>query len=82
LITIIEDTKDLSEIKVEDLQGTLEAHEMKKSERGNGKNDDQALFAKFKNYAEKKEKWKKNKKSKEGGSNNEDKVESSSKNQG
>jgi hypothetical protein len=32
---------------------------MKKSERGNGKNDDKVLFAKSKNYAEKKEKWKK-----------------------
>jgi hypothetical protein len=54
----IEETKYLSELKV-DLQGTLEAHELKKSERGNGKNDDKVLFAKSKNYAEKKEKWKK-----------------------
>jgi hypothetical protein len=48
----IEETKDLSELMVADLHGKLEAREMKKSKWGNGKNDDQALFAKFKNYAE------------------------------
>jgi hypothetical protein len=31
IVVTIEETKDLSELKVEDLQGTLEAHEMKKS---------------------------------------------------
>jgi CII-binding regulator of phage lambda lysogenization HflD len=33
IVVTIEETKDLSELKVKDPQGTLEAHEMKKSER-------------------------------------------------
>jgi hypothetical protein len=41
------------------LQATLVAQELKKSKRGNERNDDQALQAKFKNRGTKKEKLKK-----------------------
>ncbi|MCH94065.1 retrovirus-related Pol polyprotein from transposon TNT 1-97, partial [Trifolium medium] len=78
IVVTIEETKDLSEVKIEDLQSTLEAHEMKHGERDQGKEDEQALYAKFKKFQSNKKNWQKNKKafkkSKEGV---EDKPESS-----
>ncbi|GAU35142.1 hypothetical protein TSUD_394680 [Trifolium subterraneum] len=50
IVVTIEQTKDLSEIKMEDLQSTLEVHELKHGERNHGKEDEQALFVKFKKY--------------------------------
>ncbi|PNX57137.1 hypothetical protein L195_g058543, partial [Trifolium pratense] len=46
IVVTIEETKDLSEVKIEDLQSTLEAHEMKHGERDHGKDDEQVLLAK------------------------------------
>ncbi|GAU30142.1 hypothetical protein TSUD_360350 [Trifolium subterraneum] len=57
IVVTIEQTKDLSEIKMEDLQSTLEAHELKHGERNHGKEDEQALFVKFKKYQDEKKKW-------------------------
>ncbi|CAJ2640476.1 unnamed protein product [Trifolium pratense] len=63
IVVTIEETKDLSEIKIEDLQSTLEAHEMKHGGRNHGKEDEQALFVKFKKYQDDKKKWQKKKES-------------------
>jgi hypothetical protein len=57
IVVTIEETKDLSEIKIEDLQSTLEAHELKHGKRSHGKEDEQALFSKFKKYQSEKKKW-------------------------
>ncbi|GAU38713.1 hypothetical protein TSUD_396410 [Trifolium subterraneum] len=57
IVVTIEQTKDLSEIKMEDLQSTLETHELKHCERNHGKEDEQALFVKFKKYQDEKKKW-------------------------
>ncbi|GAU40816.1 hypothetical protein TSUD_398000 [Trifolium subterraneum] len=69
IVVTIEQTKDLSEIKMEDLQSTLKAHELKHGERNHGKEDEQALFVKFKRYQDEKKKWQNKKVSskKEGG---------------
>ncbi|GAU29140.1 hypothetical protein TSUD_59070 [Trifolium subterraneum] len=56
IVVTIEQTKDLSEIKMEDLQSTLEAHELKHGERNHGKEDEQTLFVKFKKYQDEKKK--------------------------
>ncbi|PNY00322.1 hypothetical protein L195_g023599, partial [Trifolium pratense] len=66
IVVIIEEIKDLSKIKIEDLQSTLEAHEMKHGGRNHGKEDEQALFVKFKKYQDDKKKWQKKKESKKG----------------
>ncbi|GAU13535.1 hypothetical protein TSUD_346390 [Trifolium subterraneum] len=79
IVVTIEQTKDLSEIKMEDLQSTLEAHELKHGERNHGKEDEQALFVKFKKYQDKKKKWQNKKGSKKGKESVEDKPESSKK---
>ncbi|GAU33536.1 hypothetical protein TSUD_143290 [Trifolium subterraneum] len=79
IVVTIEQTKDLSEIKVEDLQSTLEAHELKHGERNHGKEDEQALFVKFKKYQNEKKKWQNKKGSKKGKESVEDKPESSKK---
>jgi hypothetical protein len=50
IVVTIEETKDLSEVKLEDLQSTLEAHEMKHGDKDQGKEDEQALDAKFKKF--------------------------------
>ncbi|KAK2442743.1 putative mitochondrial protein [Trifolium repens] len=73
IVVTIEETKDLSEVKLEDLQSTLEAHEMKHGEKDQGKEDEQALYAKFKKFQNKKN-WQK---SKNGKDCVEDKPESS-----
>ncbi|GAU45642.1 hypothetical protein TSUD_175560 [Trifolium subterraneum] len=65
IVVTIEQTRDLSEIKMEDLQSTLEAHELKHGERNHGKEDEQALFVKFKKYQDEKKKWQNKKGSKE-----------------
>ncbi|GAU45877.1 hypothetical protein TSUD_401030, partial [Trifolium subterraneum] len=64
IVVTIEQTRDLSEIKMEDLQSTLEAHELKHGERNHGKGDEQALFVKFKKYQDEKKKWQNKKGSK------------------
>ncbi|GAU43866.1 hypothetical protein TSUD_179610 [Trifolium subterraneum] len=66
IVVTIEQTKDSSEIKMEDLQSTLEAHELKHGERNHGKEDEQALFVKFKKYQDEKKKWQNKKGSKKG----------------
>ncbi|WJX93643.1 hypothetical protein P8452_75143 [Trifolium repens] len=66
IVVTIEETKDLSEIKIEDLQSTLEAHELKHGERSHDKEDEQALFSKFKKYQSDKKKWQNKKDSKKG----------------
>ena len=53
IVVTIEETKDLSEVKLEDLQSTLEAHEMKHGEKDQDKEDEQALYAKFKKFMNK-----------------------------
>ncbi|WJX60656.1 hypothetical protein P8452_45840 [Trifolium repens] len=75
IVVTIEETKDLSEVKLEDLQSTLEAHEMKHGEKDQGKEDEQALYAKFKKFQNNKKNWQKNKNGKDCV---EDKPESSS----
>ncbi|GAU20399.1 hypothetical protein TSUD_12170 [Trifolium subterraneum] len=79
IVVTIEQTKDLSEIKMEDLQSTLEAHESKHGERNHGKEDEQALFVKFKKYQDEKKKWQNKKGSKKGKESVEEKPESSEK---
>ncbi|GAU17773.1 hypothetical protein TSUD_171610 [Trifolium subterraneum] len=79
IVVTIEQTKDLSEIKMEDLHSTLEAHELKHGERNHGKEDEQALFVKFKKYQDEKKKWQNKKSSKKGKKSVEDKPESSKK---
>ncbi|WJX17845.1 hypothetical protein P8452_07710 [Trifolium repens] len=78
IVVTIEETKDLSEIKIEDLQSTLEAHELKHGERSHGKEDEQALFSKFKKYQSEKKKWQNKKDSKKSKENAETVPESSS----
>ncbi|GAU40215.1 hypothetical protein TSUD_397430 [Trifolium subterraneum] len=79
IVVTIEQTRDLSEIKMEDLQSTLEAHELKHGERNHGKEDEQALFVKFRKYQDEKKKWQNKKGSKKGKKSVEDKPESSKK---
>ncbi|GAU46224.1 hypothetical protein TSUD_374700 [Trifolium subterraneum] len=79
IMVTIEQTKDLSEIKMEDLQSTLEAHELKHGERNHGKEDEQALFVKFKKYEDENKKWQNKKGSKKGKESVEDKSDSSKK---
>src|SRR6266487_6236914 len=79
IVVTIEQTRDLSEIKMEDLQSTLEAHELKHGERNHGREDEQALFVKFKRYQDEKKKWQNKKGSKKGKESVEDKPESSKK---
>lgn len=72
----IEETKDLDNMKIEELQSTLEAHEMKIAEREIEKQDEHTLFSKFYKLEASKDKWKdKSKKHKYG----EDKPETSHK---
>ncbi|GAU25767.1 hypothetical protein TSUD_222240 [Trifolium subterraneum] len=82
IVVTIEQTKDLSEIKMEDLQSTLEAYELKHGERNHGKEDEQALFVKFKKYQDEKKKWQNKKGSKKGKESVEEKPESSKKERG
>ncbi|GAU46965.1 hypothetical protein TSUD_143070 [Trifolium subterraneum] len=79
IVVTIEQTKDSSEIKMEDLQSTLKARELKHGERNHGKEDEQALFVKFKKYQDEKKKWQNKKGSKKGKESVEDKPESSKK---
>jgi hypothetical protein len=69
IVVTIEETKDLSEVKIEDLQSTLEAHELKHGERSHDKEDEQTFFSKFKKYQSDKKKWQKKKHSKKGKDN-------------
>jgi len=60
-VITIEETKDLNEVKIEEPQGALEAHEMKITSRKEEKYEEQALLARFKQEESKKEFWKKKK---------------------
>ncbi|PNX89739.1 retrovirus-related Pol polyprotein from transposon TNT 1-94, partial [Trifolium pratense] len=82
IVVTIEEKKDLSEIKIEDLQSTLEAHEMKHGGKNHGKEYEQALFVKFKRYQDEKKKWQKKKESKKGKECDEDKPEFSKEERG
>ena len=42
---VIEEARDLSEMKIEQLQASLEAHELKMNERSPARLQDQALYA-------------------------------------
>ncbi|PNX80520.1 hypothetical protein L195_g036522, partial [Trifolium pratense] len=75
IVVTIKETNDLSEVKIEDLKSTIEAHELKHGERNQGKEDEQALFVKFKKYQNDKKNWQKKKKSKKGKDCVEDKPE-------
>ena len=44
-VATIEEARDLSEMKIEELQTSLEAHELKMNERSPIKPEDQALYA-------------------------------------
>jgi len=61
LVITIEETKDLNEVKIEEIQGELEAHEMKITCRKEEKYEEQAHLARFKQEESKKELWKKKK---------------------
>ena len=54
IITIIEETKDLSKITVEQLMGFLESHEQRKNRHINEEAVETALAAKFKNMSKEK----------------------------
>lgn len=58
LVITIEETKDLNEVKIEELQGALEAHELKITGRKEEKDEEQALLARFKQEESKKVFWK------------------------
>ena len=60
-VITIEETKDLNEVKIKELQGSLETHEMKITGRKEEKDEEQALLARFKQEESKKEFWKKKK---------------------
>jgi hypothetical protein len=55
LVITIEETKDLNEVKIEELQGALEAHELNITGRKGEKDEEQALLARFKHQESKKE---------------------------
>ena len=61
LVITIEEAKDLNEVKIEELQGALEAHERKMTGRKEEKDEEQALLARFMQEESKKEFWKKRK---------------------
>ncbi|XP_019433872.1 PREDICTED: uncharacterized protein LOC109340605 [Lupinus angustifolius] len=45
IVVVIEESRDLEKLKIEELQGSLEAHEQRIIERSGGKSPDQALQA-------------------------------------
>ncbi|XP_004510950.1 uncharacterized protein [Cicer arietinum] len=74
IVCAIEEFKDISTLSLEELQGTLEARELRMEEKNIMKSGDQALTAQVYKKRDKKNKWKKNK-----FKISEDKYESSSK---
>ena len=58
-VITMKETKDLNEVKIEELQGALETHEKKITGRKEEKDEEQALVARFKQEESKKELWKK-----------------------
>ena len=59
-VTVIEEARDLSEMKIEQLQASLEAHEPKMNERSPARLQDQALYASKQKQGWKNKKWKGN----------------------
>jgi len=55
LVITIEETKDLNEVKIEELQGALKAHELKITGRKEEKDEEQPLLARSKQEESKKE---------------------------
>ncbi|XP_073224790.1 uncharacterized protein [Cicer arietinum] len=74
VVCAIEESKDISALSFEELQGTLEARELRMDERSGGNYGNHALVAYANKKGDQKRKWKKNKFKKP-----EDKSESSSK---
>nr|XP_004487747.1 uncharacterized protein LOC101505480 [Cicer arietinum] len=74
VVCAIEESKDISALSLEELQGTLEARELRIDERSGGNSGNQALVAYANKRGYQKKKWRKNKFKKP-----EDKSESSSK---
>lgn len=88
IVVAIEQSKDTSTMKIDELQGSLEALELRVIERGNGKETDQALQAaskenwreiKKKQWLDKKAKQNPNSSDKDKGKSLADKAESSNK---
>ncbi|XP_004500571.1 uncharacterized protein [Cicer arietinum] len=73
-VCAIEESKDIFVLSLEELQGTLEARELRMDETSGGNSGNQALVAYANKKGDKKKKWRKNKFKKP-----EDKSESSSK---
>ncbi|XP_004496824.1 uncharacterized protein [Cicer arietinum] len=74
VVCAIEESKDISALSLEELQGTLEARELRMDERSGGNSGNQAFVAYANKRGDQKRKWRKNKFKKPG-----DKSESSSK---
>ncbi|PNX90798.1 F-box protein, partial [Trifolium pratense] len=71
IVVAIEESKDLATMRMEELQASLEAHELRVKQRSSNKAVEQALQAKFQNKSKKgKEKWKKKKEESENASKN------------
>lgn len=79
IVVTTKETKNLDNIKIEKLQSTLEAREMKVVEREIENQDKQSLLARFKKLEASKDKWKNRCKKYKSG---EDKPETLSKNDG
>lgn len=54
IVVAIEESRDVGKLKIEELQSSLEAYEMRKRERNSIKREDQALKVKFVKGEEKK----------------------------
>ncbi|GAU44417.1 hypothetical protein TSUD_100640 [Trifolium subterraneum] len=71
IVVAIEESKDLATMKIEELQASLEAHELRVKQRSSNKAVEQALQAKIQNKNYKgKDKWKKKKEEPENSSKN------------
>ena len=59
-VAAVEEARDLSEMKIEHLQASLEAHELKMNERSPARLQDQALYASKQKQGWKNKKWRGN----------------------
>ncbi|WJX34776.1 hypothetical protein P8452_22853 [Trifolium repens] len=69
IVVAIEESKDLATMKIEELQASLEAHELRVKQRSSNKAVEQALQAKTQNKKGK-DKWKKKKEDSENSTKN------------